>query len=364
MRVLYDPQTFLRQRTGGISKFFAELIRQFDEHPDLGVEPVLRFRRSNNDHLVEALPHRHLTSTPTWVPRGVLYTSWWLTGNRGETSADLVHHTYYDRRFLTATSPRKRVVTVYDMIPELYSGTTHFTATHLAKRDFVEAADLIICISESTRRDLLAIYGEPRSPVIVIPLSVQQCFEPTVAHLPSLPEHYVLYVGFRAGYKDFGILPAALAQLRSDGIDLPLVVVGGSLSASESRLLRQMGLLGSTINLRLSDLELARAYAHATVTVQTSRYEGFGLVPLEAMASGSPVVAADVAAVREVAGDAIRYFTPGDAEGLAEQLRLVVTDDVVGETMRARGVGRARTFSPLRMAQRTADAYSTLFPSL
>jgi glycosyltransferase involved in cell wall biosynthesis len=360
VRVLYDPQTFLRQRAGGISRFFTELIRQFDAHPELGVDPVIRFRRTNNVHAAESLHHRGVTATPAWLPRGVIYAPWWLTGNRGEGQADIVHHTYYDPRFLRGSTRARRAVTVYDMIPELFAGTEHYTASHLAKREFVEAADLIICISESTRQDLIDVYGVPRGTVTVIPLAVQEGFAPGLEPLSELPASYALYVGFRAGYKDFQLLPRALTSLRTQGIDLPLVVVGEPFSANESRLLRELGMESSTVNVRLSDADLRRAYSNAAVTVQTSRYEGFGLIPLEAMASGCPVVAATAAAVREVGSEAISYFSPGEVDDLVEQLRAVITDESRRKTMRSAGLSRAQLFTPLLMAQRTAEAYSSL----
>lgn len=359
-RVLYDPQTFLRQRVGGISKFFAELIRQFDDHPELEVEPVLRFHRTNNMHAEATLPYRGVSSSPAWLPRGVLYAPWWITGNRGERDVDVVHHTYYDRRFLTRSSSVARVVTVYDMIPELFAGTEHFTASHLAKREFVESADLVICISEATRDDMVATYGDGGGRVSVIPLAVQQGFQPDLDPLPSLPDEYVLYVGYRAGYKDFAVLPQALAALRAEGNTLPLVVVGKPFTSAEGAMLRSLGLEETTINLGLSDADLRRAYSNATVTVQTSRYEGFGLIPLEAMASGCPVIAAEAAAVPEVGADAIRYFTPGTVEELVEHLRDVITDSGLRAHMRSAGLLRATHFSPLRMAQRTAAAYASI----
>ena len=207
---------------------------------------------------------------------------------------------------------------------------------------------------------MIATYGELDSDVRVIPLALQEGFAPDLEPLPSLPDEYVLYVGFRAGYKDFAVLPQALAILRSEGLGLPLVVVGQPFTSTEGTILRQLGLEDTTLNLRLSDAELRRAYSNACVTVQTSRYEGFGLIPLEAMASGCTVVAAETSAVPEVGGDAIRYFAPGAVDELVDQLRAVITDGTVQGGMRSAGLRRAADFSPLLMAQRTAEAYASI----
>jgi len=156
MRVTYDAQTFLRQRTGGISRLFIDLVREFDAHESLGVQADLPFRRSNNFYASQTLPSRNIRSTPSWFPRQILYAPWWVNGSRVSSESDIVHRTYYSQRFLGVPKGVKQVTTIYDMIPELFADTDQFTATHLAKREYVQECDLVICISESTRRDMEA----------------------------------------------------------------------------------------------------------------------------------------------------------------------------------------------------------------
>ena len=273
VKVMVDPQTFLRQRTGGISRLFTELVWEFDETPLLGVNVVLPIRRSNNRHAAEQLAYRGVTASPSWLPRGVLYAPWWVTGNRFRERVDIVHHTYYDGRFFKAPTGTRRVITIYDMIPEHFAGTDLSTSSHLKKREYVKAADLVICISEATRQDLLEAYGELEAQVVVIPLSVQKGFGRKHDPLPNLPSVYALYVGARAGYKDFSLLPKAMSRLKHSGMSLPLVVVGSPFTRAERALVHDLGLDASTFQVRLGDEELRRAYANATLLVQTSRYE-------------------------------------------------------------------------------------------
>lgn len=360
MRVYYDPQAFMRQRIGGISRLFTDLMASFDIDPTLEVQPQISFRWSNNRHATEMLPERGLHSTPSWLPRGVAYAPWWLIPGRGAGPADLVHHTYYSSRFLGALPGVPKVTTVYDMIPELFAGTGFHTGSHLQKRRYVRECDLIICISESTRMDLEGLLGTPPGEVRVIPLGVAPGFSPELPPMTGLPPEYLLYVGARRGYKDFALLPEALRALRDRGLDVPVVVVGKELTDNERALIDRHRLGDLVQQVSLADQGLKRAYAHCAALVQTSSYEGFGLTPLEAMASGAPVVVARASSMPEVCGEAAAYFEPGDAGSLADALAMVLTDTDRNREMRRLGLERAAYFTTRRTAELTAQAYREL----
>ena len=361
MRVSYDPQTFLRQRSGGISRLFTDLIKEFDTDPSLGVEVSLPFKASNNVYLANELSGRGLKSMPNWIPRGALYAPWWVRGAKVHQGLEIVHRTYYSQRFLGAPKHVKQVVTIHDMIPELFADSEYFTATHLAKRNYVKECDLVICISESTRKDLKEIYGDLSNNTVVIHNSVDASFGQLSEPLDNLPVEYLLYVGARKGYKDFSLLPKALELLRDgERFEIPLVVVGPKFTAIEIEEIRNRGLLKSIINVQLSDEDLKRAYSHSALLVQTSRYEGFGLTPLEGMASGVPVIAANSSSMPEVGGDVVQYFNPGDHEDLARLLVSVLTNNSLRSDLGNRGRIRALEFTTHTMAMKTQQAYSHL----
>lgn len=350
----------MRQRRGGISRLFSELTRSFDEAPELGVDVSIPVRISNNSHLKYELPDRGFRVTPSWMPRSLLYAPVWALGSHVPLGFDLVHRTYYSKRFLGTRAGVKQVCTVYDMIPEIFAGTEHFTATHLSKQQYVEQADLVICISESTREDMESFYGEVARKSVVIPLGVRDDFGLPSHPLPGLPNEYLLYVGARRGYKDFQLLPAAMEAMRASGFDVPLVIVGSNLDGDEVEAIRCRNLESSIVQVQLSDSELKRAYSHSSVLVQTSRYEGFGLTPLEAMASGIPVVVANASSMPEVGGDVAQYFVPGNSDSLAEVLMTTLSDSVRSKELGELGRSRASGFSVDKMAQRTATAYRDL----
>ncbi len=327
---------------------FSELIRAFRSEPELGVEVSTGKGPTRNRHLVEAGLAELGTQRRTRAVSAAV------------ADADLVHHTYYLRRYLRRyhAAPR-RAVTVVDMIAETHPEHVRLRNPHRAKRAFVAAADLVFCISEATRADLVAVYGEPAAPVIVTHLGVSDAFTAGAAKPEALPERYVLFVGKRGRYKDFAVLVDAFARAELPA-DVALVLVGGEpMSARErSRLEVSPGMAGRIVGpLRLSDRELSGAYGHAQAFVFPSRAEGFGLPTVEAMASGAAVVLADVPVHREVGGDAALYFDPGRADSLAEILVEILGDPALREEYAARGLSHAASFTWSETARRTAQAY-------
>lgn len=350
----------MRQRQGGISRLFSELIGEFDEAPSLDVTALMHLRWTPNRHAATSLQHRGVRAVPSWIDRKVLYPFAWVGGTRPSMEADLIHHTYYSRRFFSKRRSIPIVSTIHDMIPELFAGTDLYTGSHLSKREYVLSSDLVICVSESTRADLMRLYGEVTGRVVVVPNAVGPGFAPGLPRLPGLPARYGIFVGARGGYKDFALLPRACELLRASGIAMPFVVVGAPFTDRERSLLLRHGVADRFHQMSLSDLELRCAYSNATLLVQTSRYEGFGMTPLEGMASGIPVVIADAASMPEVGGSVARYFVPGDPISLSERIAELLLDDVLRAELGVLGVQQASRFTLRGMAEGTAAAYRSV----
>ena len=355
MKVRFDDQIFALQSRGGISRYFVELMREYGSDSTYGVELDSGPVWTRNAHLLEAGMGRSLP-TGWGRRRRVLRVANRL--HRAGGNSDLVHHTYFDRSYLPlARNGSIRAVTVYDMIPELYPELFPLGNPHLDKRAFVDEADLILCISEATRRDLVHVYGEPAAPIVVTPLGVDSRFRPDVPKPKDLPERYVLFIGNRGGYKDFSVLAEAFAVCRLPD-DIKLVVAGGGpFSTEERELLQRLDLLTKAIRLDLGDADLPGVYGHALCFVFPSRHEGFGLPTLEAMASGCPTILVSSSSHPEVGGDAALYFPPGDVEALALLLDELMEAPERRAACRAAGLIRAAAFSWQDTARRTAEAY-------
>ena len=354
LRVGYDDQVFTMQRRGGISRYFVELINEFAD-PALDVSVRRGWRWTNNQHAIESG-----LGTPLPMPggsRGAVIRA----ANRliaGSVDVDIEHPTYYRAEYLGRRSAKPMIVTVYDMTPELYPDLFRLGNPHGAKREFVERADMILCISESTRRDLLRVFGSVTAPTVVTHLGVSPRFR-VGAQPPSwCPDRYLLFVGRRDGYKDFRVALDAFAELGPRHAALALLAVGGgAFTAEEMACISRLGLAGRVIQHGVSDDDLPGVFNAATVFVFPSRHEGFGLPTLEALACGTPAVIANSSSHPEAGGDAALYFPPGDSSALAQQLERFLEDGATRRDASARGLSHASKFTWRHTALATATAY-------
>jgi len=358
MRLAVDEQIFAIQPYGGISRYFTELLRQFVRHVPTQVDllpmraPVVNRYLLDDPELASALEVRQARSEWTALAR-------YFALPRAHPASDIVHNTFYLPHGLASTRGAKRIVTVYDMIPELLPQTRRRLDFLTLKRRYVQTADHVICISEATKRDLLRVFGEITPPVSVVHLGVDARFHPGAERLPQLPEHYVLMVGNRGQYKDGDVLFRAFAGIAEEHPDLHLVCVGGGTwSRSESELLSTLGIASRCSQIDLDDHLMPSVYTHAAAFVFPSRFEGFGLPALEAMACATPTILTNATSLPEVGADAATYFAPGDVVGLSHALQAILTDPDFAKRLSDAGVQRAATFTWRRTAELTADVYA------
>ena len=240
--------------------------------------------------------------------------------------------------------PCPAVVTIHDLSferrPDVMGTWDRLVFRSLVPRS-ARRARRVLTVSERTARDVCELYRIPHERIVVTPNGAPRAFARDGRAAGS--GGYALFVGAVQRRKD----PlAALAAARDAG--LPLVVAGPERDRALAAALRRAG---ADVRGYVDENELARLYRGAACLVLPSRYEGFGLPVLEAMASGTPVVAAEEPALREVAGDAAvlvhrSELAAGIRRALAERERLV-----------AAGLERARLFSWRETARRTAAAY-------
>jgi glycosyltransferase involved in cell wall biosynthesis len=249
------------------------------------------------------------------------------------------------------------IVTVHDLsfeyVPDVMNLRDRLLFRTQVPRS-VRRADRVLTGSERTKRDLIERYQVPEQKIVVTPYGVDPTFSPDG---PRGEGDYALFVGAIQPRKDpLGALEA-LAMLDSD---LRLVLAGPEKRDGEQvrEAVRRLGLDGRVELVgHVERDELAALYRGAACLVFPSRYEGFGLPVLEAMASGTPVVAARGGAVPEVAGSAAVLVEPGDPVELAGGIERALADR---ERLVAAGLDRVQRFSWTETARRTLEVYREL----
>lgn len=264
----------------------------------------------------------------------------------------IYHPTYYD--FHASPLSTKRVVTVHDFISEKFWGHNH--PSSVAKKKSLESADHLICVSHSTRNDLIYYFPHLESRSSVIHHGIRDL--PFANHSPPLESPFFLYVGMRGGYKNFALLIDAINLLVESGHhDLGLVCFGGEIMTADEQYklgnIRFKHIMGS-------DHLLASAYHSATAIVYPSRYEGFGLPLLEAMQCDCPVICSKTSSLPEIAGESALYFHPDAADELAEQMRSLIDKPEIREKLIRAGRQRLFAFSWSKAAIQTLLLYKSL----
>jgi len=242
------------------------------------------------------------------------------------------------------------------MIPEILAADFPQGNPHEGKHDACARATVVISISECTRRDLLAIYGDLDLEVVVVPHGVDA--ERFRAESLAAEDNTILFVGSRSGYKDFGTFAVSTARLLAEAPNLWIVCIGGgALRSEELAPFVALGVQRRVVQCAASDEDLPGFYRRALAFVFPSRYEGFGLPILEAFACRCPVILSRASCFPEIADDAAEYFEPGNAEGLLEALRRVVFDPSRRRALRRLGALRLQNYTWNRSAELTAAVY-------
>lgn len=361
MKILLDHQCFLVQPYGGFTRYYVSLMRelrklsgmQCDVIAPAHVNEYLQSGDARNPLTFRMRqPRRGLRFRPALVAPLFRLGARWLR-------PDVIHETHYILQGGQLPRGVPVMATCHDMIVERHAdGSAENARAIRLKRDALQRADGIICISESTRADLLDIYPALERKVSVVHHGVD-AVEPMSLPTVQLPRTFLLYVGVRAGYKNFGNVLRAIGAMGPRYAELHLVCFGGGpLREAERSLMAESGIAGERVHqLGGDDQLLAALYRRALALIYPSLQEGFGMPLTEAMAQGCPVLCGHVSCCPEICADAAEYFDPGSVESMRVAISRLVDDGDRRATLQRLGHARAAAFSWQACAQRTASAY-------
>jgi glycosyltransferase involved in cell wall biosynthesis len=330
--VVVDADVLGRRRTGD-ETYVLNLLRELAQPAqDAGLRVAAVTRRP------DLLP-AGIEAVELRTPVQELRMSWTLPRLLRRLGAAVGHFQYA----LPLRPPCPAVVTIHDLSferdPSLMPLRDRLVFSRVVPRAARRAAR-VLTVSERTRRDLVDLYGLPEEKIVVTPNGVDPAFGPSDTVSQG---DFVLAVGAVEPKKN---QLAAAEAARSAG--LRLVVAGPVRDAALAEALRARD---ADVRGYVPLPELVELYRRAACLVQASRYEGFGLPVLEAMASGTPVVAVPEPALREVAGDAAVW---AEEDGLADGIRRALAER---GPLAAAGLERARRFSWAETARRTLAVY-------
>lgn len=381
MKILYDHQIFSMQKYGGISRYFAQIMTNLPEEFQFeitakytnneyikGINLTNEFEKTYNsiDKFLPGINFRGKGRLFNYAKRlnNSKYIDWYEF-NRNlsiemlkKQDFDVFHPTYYDDYFLEYLGNKPFVLTIHDMIHELYPELLNDFGTSSRKARLASKADHIIAISENTKKDIIEILGIPETKISVV-YHANSLVDVTLEEL-QLPSNYILFVGERTIYKNFMFFVRAIYPILKADSKLFLVCTGNAFSTMELELLNGLGIIDQVITKNVNDSELAQVYKKAIVLIFPSYYEGFGIPILEAWAMKCPVVLSNTSCFPEIAGDAALYFNSKSVQSIRTIIEKIMCDTTTRESLIKKGTERSLDFSWKISTEQTANVYNKL----
>lgn len=370
MRVGFDGR-FIRDDFPGIGRYSYNLARALaDVAADATLVLLYDPSAPNQRYRIEALAQANVRLVPTEIPIRSVSEQIYVPRLARALSLDIYHAPYYITPY---RMPCSRALTVYDVIARRHpeslsvSGRAIF---ELTTRLALRAADALVAISHSARRDVIDLYDVDPERICVTPLAADPRFGPVdadhVAELKrqlDLPERYVLCIGVDKPHKNWSRLVRAWDRLPDpvrDGYSLMFAGRPDPRYTAARELAASLGLDDVVFLGAVREDDMPALYAGAALFVFPSLYEGFGLPILEAMACGTPVACSNTSSLPEVAGDAAVYFNPIDVGDMAATLTRALSGGDLRRALAAKAVARAAQFSWNDTARATLSVYRAL----
>ncbi len=358
MKIVYYGSIFFQQKFGGISRYYYNLAKSLIAK-DIDFKIVSSLFKNNylkdlNKNYKKGLYF------PRYPDLKIIKELFRISNKLyiSKIKPNILHDTYYsdkidDYKIL-------KVITVYDLIhekfPNLYGDIEN-------KKKFLENYDLIICISETTKKDLINFYGISEKKIRVIYLSGDHILSISPKNNTSMKieKPFLLYVGSREKYKDFTTLLKAYGNSKKIKNDFNLICFGGGkFSSYERSFLTDLKIENNVIQIDGGDEVLNFLYTNCRIFISTSIYEGFGIPILEAMNCNCPIILSDCETHKEVAKTNTIYFSKENFDDLINVLEKNIYDDNYLNKISLMGKNYSKNFSWEKCSAQTLRAYKEL----
>ena len=384
MKLLFDSQILDEQKYGGISRYFSEIFTELDRE---NISYRVPITYSNNEY-INNVPrfkkqdliknyNKRIINKIDFKYKGFLrkyYDYLDPTSNFNLSKKflkkgdfDIFHPTYYHYYFLKYINDKKFVLTIHDMIHELYPEYFKLDRGKTAKKKkrLALKADKIIAVSENTKKDIIKFYNLPPEKINVIHLASSIDLSGKIEAIEKLPNKYILFVGSRHGYKNFLFFVKAISKILIEDRKMFIVTTGGysgknNFSTQENKIFTDLGIKNQIIQYPVNDEQLKYLYKNARCFVFPTLYEGFGIPLLEAFSCECPAVVSNSSSLPEIGGNAAEYFNPLASDDIIRAVKKVAYNDDIRNKMISEGLERLKNYSWEKTVKKTIETYRSI----
>lgn len=375
MKILIDGISLSLKSSGGINRYWLNLLPAIKKlNRTIKIELLIHTKLKLPQISRADIEINYLRKLPIPLPKTFFeplitpLNNFSLNQQWQKISGDIFHSSYYTRH---PDNKIPQVITVYDMIyekfPQYFYGKKYDNWRE-RKRQSIELADAIICISKNTKKDLINYYNLKNNKVYVIYPGVDKVFKHINTKLIinrffkkyKITRPYLLFLGPRGRYKNFQKLIEAYREWKGKR-EFDIITVGGNEFTSKEKLLfKRTNLTNNIYNFQfVGDQDLCLFYNCAYAFIYPSFYEGFGIPLLEAMACGTLVLASNRSSFPEASQNAFIYFNPESKNSIIKSLNQALNKSERKKYIQ-RGVERVKSFSWEKAARQTLTVYKSL----
>ena len=323
MKVLFDYRIFYHQKSGGITRYILNLSKELNNinYSNQILAPIhINNMLKEFSTFFNNVDGIYIKNKPIFSGKILNFINYSFTKLLlDKINPKVYHQTYY------GTFPKSKkiikVVTVHDLIHEKFFEDYGMSIDNRPKKESLEQADKIICVSNSTKADLLNYYNVDEKKIKIIGHGHEHIIGLIDNNKIIDRKNEILYIGGRGKYKNFkNFIKAFISNEKIKKYFKIVCFGGGKFNLNEMNLFHEKKINDKISYIDGNDLVLARLYKSSTCMIYPSLYEGFGLPVIEAMALGCPVVAGNCKPIMETAGDAALFFNPMDVEDISQKL--------------------------------------------